>query len=118
MANQRRPAGPYWPTPPKWKTWITRVMVEKGVTQADLHRATGASTTAISDLFKDKTKQSRLVPKIHKALGLDPPTAPAPKENEERDELLRELIDAWAQLVDEDRDLLIQIARRARTRSG
>lgn len=93
-------------------------MEEKGITQADLHRATGASTTAISDVFKEKTKQSRLVPRIHRALGLDPPQPPAPGNGEERDVLLRELVDAWADLPDEDREILMSFVRRAKARTA
>lgn len=97
-------------------------MVEKGVSQADLYRTLGVSPSAISDLFSPKKniKQSRLVPKIHKALGLPDPQAPAPRKGEERerDALLRELIDAWPDLDEDDKELVMKVARRVKPRSG
>lgn len=122
MGRQSRPTGPFWPTPAKWKAWIEQVMADKGVTQADLHRETGASTAAISDLFNESknVRQSRLVPAIHRALGLPEPLPPAPRKRDERerDELLRELLELWLDLAAPDRELLMSLARRARTRGA
>jgi transcriptional regulator with XRE-family HTH domain len=96
-------------------------MEEKGISVHDLSRATGVSETAIYGLLDDAgTRSSRLVEKIHKAIGKPPPASPqqSPKTPGERDELLSQLVEAWAWLPAEDKQLLASLAVRARARSN
>jgi predicted transcriptional regulator len=52
-------------------------MEELDWSQRDLAKAVGCSQPAIAWVFRPTSKQSALVPKIHKALGLTRPTPPA-----------------------------------------
>jgi hypothetical protein len=113
MNRQRRPTGPLWPTPPKWKERVIKTMDERRVSKADLARALAVSSTAISDLLGPESKSSRLVPRVHRALGLPPP-APPSTDPRAIDALLAELLDLWPTLDDDDRAMLMSIARRVR----
>lgn len=51
-------------------------MAELDWSQRDLAKAVGCSQPAIAWVFRPTSKQSSLVPRIHKALGLAKPTPP------------------------------------------
>lgn len=95
-----------WPVSPKWKSDIGNLMAAKRITRAELSRMCKVSDAAISILFKPETETSRLVPYVHKALGLPPP-AMMPIFLEEQ----RAHLDAvWPNLSDDDKRLLVDTA--------
>lgn len=93
-----------------WKTAIQNLLKKRGISQAELARQIGASPGSIVLLFKPETVQSRLVPAIHKVLGLDPPIDAATIS--ERDDAKRRLDRIWNELSDEDRAMLLALAER------
>lgn len=72
---QRRPPGTYWPTDSAWKAQVIERMAEIGLSRADLARACGVTNASISNMLSEKSKQSRLVPLVHAALKLPPPSS-------------------------------------------
>ena len=71
------PSGPAFPTPARWKEDVRSKMAELGWSQYELARAVGCTQPAIAWVLGPQAKQSSLVPRIHKALGLAPVSAPA-----------------------------------------
>ncbi|HWO17789.1 MAG TPA: hypothetical protein VNO30_03405 [Kofleriaceae bacterium] len=92
-------------------------MKARDASKADLARLIAVSSTAISDLLGPEVESSRLVPRVHRALNLPPPAPPASDGKIETDALLHELIEIWPTLDNEDRRILISIARRANSRT-
>jgi transcriptional regulator with XRE-family HTH domain len=82
-------------------------MLRRGISQADLARTLGVSPGSLTLLFKPETKQSRLVPAIHKALGL---TTPTTTRVDERDDLRQRLERIWRDLTPEQREILVSVA--------
>lgn len=64
------PAGPAYPITKPWQDAIRARMAELDWSQRDLAKAVGCTQPAIAWVFRPQAKQSSLVPKIHKALGL------------------------------------------------
>lgn len=95
-----------WTVDESWKRDVRALMERKGISQADLARAAGVMPSAITLLFKAETIQSRLVPAIHKALGLPAPTITAVSE---RDEARARLDKIWRELTTEQRELLLSL---------
>jgi len=113
MGRQRRPVGPMWTVDKAWKDDVRALMKRKEISQADLARTLGVSPASLTFLFKPDTKQSRLVPAIHKALGLPTPTTTTV---DERDELRQRLEKIWRDLTPEQRDLLVSVAAQMKRR--
>lgn len=103
-----------WLTPPEWKADVLRAMEKLGISRAELSRRVQVTDAAITILFRKTTKQSRLVPAINRVLKLTAPT----QNTGEVDELRARLDDSWANLDDEARrmvsDLAEKLARRDR----
>lgn len=59
-----------------WKAEIGRIMAERGLSQAGLAREIDAWPSALVFMFKENTRSSTMVPAIHRALGLVPPSLP------------------------------------------
>ena len=112
MSRQRRPHGPFYVVDNVWKAEVQALMEKKGISQAEMARRIGASPGSLVLLFKPATVQSRLVPAIHKVLGLDPPVQGATVS--QRDDAKRRLDRIWNELEDEDRSVLLAIAERVR----
>lgn len=110
MSRQRRPHGPFYIVDNVWKSDVQNLLKKRGISQAELARRISASPGSIVLLFKPETVQSRLVPAIHKVLGLDPPIDGATIS--QRDDAKRRLDRVWNDLSDEDRSLLLTIAER------
>lgn len=91
---------------------MLEAMDAQGVTRAELARLVGVSDAAITQLFRQSTKQSRLVPAINRVLGLPPPT----QHLGIVDALRAELEQLWPGLSVSDRELLIETARRLATK--
>jgi hypothetical protein len=102
---QTRPKGDSWPIDKVWKDEIKRLLKQPrdgypdGISRAELARLLDVTPSAITILFQAKTKSTRLKAKIHKLLGLAPPTSTPPAE---RDELVRRLLRAMNALKDDD----------------
>jgi transcriptional regulator with XRE-family HTH domain len=96
-----------WTVDKAWKDDIRAVMERQGISQADLARTLKVSPGSLTLLFKPETKQSRLVPAIHRALGLSTPTT---TRVDERDELRRRFDDLWRDLTPVQRELLLSVA--------
>ena len=114
MSRQRRPPGRYYPVDSAWKDDIKALLEKRGISQAELARRISASPGSIVLLFKPDTVQSRLVPAIHRVLGLEPPIDATTIS--ERDDAKRRLDRIWNDLSDEDRDALLAIGERFRVR--
>lgn len=112
MYRQTRPKGRYVSVDSAWKTQIKDLLEKKKISQAELARRIKASPGSIVLLFKPETVQSRLVPAIHHALGLDPPVDGATIT--QRDDAKRRLDRIWNDLDEEDRNALLAIAERVR----
>lgn len=95
-----------WPTPPEWKTEVLRLMDEKRISRADLSRLCKVSDAAITVLFREETATSRLVPQVHRALGLVPPKMMPITLDKYRQHL--EMV--WEDLTEDDKRLLIDTA--------
>ena len=106
VPNQRRPKGHMWPASPQWKADILKLMEAKRISRAELSRRCKASDAAISILFKPETETSRLVPYVHKALGLPPP-AMMPIFLEEQRAALESV---WPNLSEDDKRLIVDTA--------
>lgn len=98
-----------WPVDESWKSDIQARMTETGISRADLSRLVqeqGVTCTpsAITILFRKETKQSRLVPYIHKALELANTTTPTVAIT--KDDAFRRLQKIWRDLTSEQREHL------------
>ena len=95
-----------WTVDKEWKDDVRALMKRKGISQADLARTLKVSPGSLTLLFKPDTKQSRLVPAIHRALGL---TTPVTTRVDERDELRQRLKRIWRDLTPEQREILLTV---------
>jgi hypothetical protein len=94
-----------WPVDEAWKRDVEARMLEKGISRADLARQIDVDPSAVTVLFKPATKQSRLVPRIHKVLEMADTTAPAMAIS--KDDAFRRLQQVWRKLSKEEREHLI-----------
>jgi lambda repressor-like predicted transcriptional regulator len=104
MPRQRRPSGPAWTVDETWKDDVRAAMRSKGISRADLARQIGVSPSAITVLFRPETKQTRLKPLIHRALGF---VAPESSPAVARDALYIRMMSVWPHLSDAEREHLI-----------
>jgi hypothetical protein len=88
-------------------------MARDGISLAELARKIGCGASALTVLFRTQTKQSRLVPAIHKELGRPPPSpVTAPSTITASDEVLRKINRYWPLLSKEQRDLVNRIVEQ------
>lgn len=103
--TQTRPKGESWPIDAAWKKEIKRLLelsregYPQGISRAELARVCGVTPSAITIMFQPKTKSTRLKAKIHKLLGLAPPTSTPPAK---QDDLMRRLQRAMNSLKDDE----------------
>ena len=102
-----------WTVDEAWKDNVRALMKQRGLSQAELARTLKASPASLTFLFKPTTKQSRLVPAIHKALGLPTPTTTTV---DERDELRQRLDTIRRDLTPVQRELLVSVAAQMKHR--
>lgn len=76
-------------------------MKKAGISQAEMARRIHCKDSALTVLFRPSTKQSRLVPAIHRELG-----RPAPSTVTAHDEVLRRINTRWPSLSPEQRALV------------
>lgn len=105
MARQKRPSGPLWTVDEAWKTAVKERMKELGIKPNQLAEMVDADPSSMTVLFRSRTKQSRLVPKIHKAFGMANTTAPVAGIS--RDDAFRRLERVWSKLSEAEREHLI-----------
>lgn len=102
-----------WTVDKAWKDDVRALMKRRGISQADLARTLAVSPGSLTFLFKPETRQSRLVPAIHKAFGLPTPTI---TRVDEGDELLGRFEKIWRDLTPEQRELLLAVGAQMRRR--
>ena len=110
MVRQKRPTGPLWTVDDDWKKDVERRMEKQGISRADLARRIRelggqCTASAITILFRKSTKQSRLVPYVHRVLGMAETTAPVVAIA--KDDAFRRLQRVWRDLTDQQREHLI-----------
>lgn len=105
MAAQRRPKGPHWTVDDAWKRGVRADMERAGISSAELARRIGCSPSALTVLWRPETRESRLVPAIHRELGRSAPQPVATST----DEVLRRINRHWASLTAEQRELVDQL---------
>ena len=76
-------------------------MDKAGITPAEMARRIGCQGSALTVLFRPETKQSRLVPLIHRELGRPPPSTVTAS-----DEVLRRINARWPSLSTEQRSII------------
>lgn len=101
MAPQTRPSGPHWPVDEAWKRGVKADMKKAGISKAEMARRIKCDPAALTVLFRAETKESRLVPQIHRELGRPPPTTVT-----SQDEVLRRINNRWPSLTAEQRALV------------
>jgi hypothetical protein len=95
-----------WPATSDWKAAVLKIMEDKKISRAELSRRCRASDAAISILFRPETETSRLVPYVHKALGLPPPAMMPIFLDQQRATLEA----VWPNLSDDDKRLIVDTA--------
>jgi hypothetical protein len=103
--QQRRPFADFWPVDEQWKRRLQCEMKRRALSRGALAGKIKCDPSAITVLFRSRTKQSRLVVAIHRELGWLPPmTVPL------GDSRLYRLIQSWPTLTVQQRDVLGQLA--------
>lgn len=97
--------GPAWPVTAAWKAAVEDELTRRGWGRIDLAERVDATGPAISILLGQKTKQSRLVPAVHAALGWPTPAI--------IDGAVQEVVAAWGEMNDDRRALMNDDDRRA-----
>ena len=97
-----------WPATPEWKTKVLELMEKLDINRAELSRRIKVSDAAISILFREETKTSRLVPLVNAVVGLAPPAMTPALVDEYRSQLDQ----IWPDLTETDRKLLIEMAEK------
>lgn len=101
MPRQTRPSGPSWPVDEAWKKSVKADMEKAGILPAEMARRIGCDPSALTNLWKPKTRESRLVPAIHRELG-----RPAPSTVTATDAILRRINARWSSLSEEQRAIV------------
>jgi len=104
MSRQPRPSGPSWPVDEAWKRGVQADMKRAGISPAEMARRIGCTPGALTVLWRPRTRESRLVPAIHRELGRPPPSTVT-----STDEILRRINARWSSLSKEQRNLVDQL---------
>jgi transcriptional regulator with XRE-family HTH domain len=102
------PSGAAYPITRPWQEAIRARLDDLGWSQHDLAKAVGCTQPAIAWVLRPQAKQSSLVPKIHKALGLTKVAAPSTAEVSP---VRAELADLLESLTDEELAHIVATAR-------
>lgn len=107
MAKQR---GQTWPVNNSWRQAVDGELTKRKWSRAQLGRAVGSTGQAISMLLTPNLVQSsRLVPRVHAVFGWPPPVAGRIDADDEIGAL-------WSDLSDEQRRLVLELARAIKNR--
>lgn len=71
-----------------WKAKVVSRLKDKGWTRKDLAEAIGCDPSAITVVLRPSTVQTRLMPAINAALGMDEPPPSVPEDMDELDTAL------------------------------
>jgi hypothetical protein len=104
---QTRPTGPSWPIDEAWKQRVIERMDELQISRADLSRRLKVTKTAITTLFSAETKQSRLVPAIHKVLKL-----PLPVVSDSKLQVIDSISKNFDLLTEENKQMISELIRK------
>jgi transcriptional regulator with XRE-family HTH domain len=88
-----------------WRNRVEQKLVEKGWSRADLARESRVGRSTITDLLNGKQHHCVGLPKIHHALGWDPPLPPILSND------ASELFGIWDRLNEFERGRLLERAR-------
>ena len=100
----------------QWKLDRIADMDRLGITRSELSRRIGVTSAAITMLFHEQTKQSRLVDLVHEALGLRPP--PDIDPSSPTAEFLHRIEMASKNFTAEERDIVLMLAEKLSARGG
>lgn len=104
---QPRPSGPTYQITDDWLAWARARIDETGATYASIAEVSGVTPSAISDIFRGVSKQTRILPQINAALGGMPPTQIVILS--QLDGAKARIDAAWRDLDDRERDLVSQL---------
>jgi hypothetical protein len=104
MPRQTRPHGSWWPIDAEWKNSVRADMTKAGISPSEMARRIGCGSSAMTVLFREKTKLSRLVHAIHRELGRPSPEAVFASNRD-----LRRIDEAWPRLTTAQRALVISL---------
>lgn len=88
-----------------WRNRVEKRLLEKGWSRADLSRESRVGRSTITDLLNGKQHHCVGLPKIHKALGWDPPLPPILSND------ASELFGIWDRLNEFEKGRLLERAR-------
>lgn len=88
-----------------WRSRVEGRLAERGWTRADLARESHVGKSTITDLLNGKQDHCVGLPRIHKALGWDPPLPPILSND------ASELFGIWDRLNEFERGRLLERAR-------
>jgi hypothetical protein len=114
---QPRPSGPTYQITDDWLAWARARIAETGATYTSIAEAAGVTPSAISDIFRGVSKQTRVLPQINAALGGVPPSQIVTISP--LDELKARIDAAWGDLDENERGLvaqLVDVLKRSRRR--
>lgn len=108
--------GSAWPITTEWRTVVLARIAELGISQNELARRAHVSKAALSQALNEDSRQTTVMPELHRALGLPPPVGPLLSQDD--DELLR----LGRSLTREDRAKMVErgqvlLEQRKRSRS-
>lgn len=105
--SQSRPSGPSYQITDDWLAWARPRVAETGITYTAIAEAAGVTPSAISDIFRGVTKQTRVLPQINAALGGVPPLQIVTIG--QLDEIKARIDGAWDDLDHHERELVAQL---------
>lgn len=107
--------GPTWPVTDEWKAAVMARMRELGIRQTDLANELDCTNSSLSALFHTGTKQSRLVPLIHKMLKWPPP-APISTSPDVMEivSLISRMDDEFKERLRDQAELYVRMTKRAK----
>lgn len=100
------PSDIVWPAPEAWKEQVDLKMRINRITRRALAQVIGCTPSAITILFREATKTSKLVEPISRFVGVAPPVA------EIRDERDLRWLEAGKALSESDWNHMVEIAER------
>lgn len=99
----------------QWQEMVQKRLKDRSMSQAELARLIGVKPPSITAMLKPGAKQSRLVPRVQKVLGMGRPELPA---SSVVDDKRTRLAEAFEKLSPEEVEAVISLAESLAKRSG